>query len=131
MPSGAVADHHPEVLIVEDDLPLRRLMSMLLQDEGFTVRSAGNGLEGLAQLALRPADLLLVDLMMPGMNGREFLVEARRAGHHTPAVMVSASGEAPAVAAELGCAGFVPKPYDFNVLIAEIRRVLQRGETPA
>lgn len=130
MPSAAVAGQYPEVLIVEDEFALRRLMSMLLQDEGFTVRTAGNGIEGLAQLALRPADLLLVDLMMPGMNGRDFLMEARRTGHDTPAIMVSASAEAEQVAGELGCAGFMPKPYDFNLLVTEMRRVLQRAKTP-
>lgn len=129
MPSAAVAGQYPEVLIVEDEFALRRLMSMLLQDEGFTVRTAGNGIEGLAQLALRPADLLLVDLMMPGMNGRDFLIEARRTGHDTPAIMVSASSEAAQVAGELGCAGFMPKPYDFNLLVTEMRRVLQRAKT--
>jgi len=131
MPSVAVADHHPDVLIVEDEFALRRLMSMLLQDEGFTVRTAGNGLEGLAHLALRPAHLLLVDLTMPAMNGEEFLVEVRQLGYQTPTIMVSASAEAGAIAAKLGCAGMIPKPYDVNLLVNEMWRVLQQVKTYA
>jgi CheY-like chemotaxis protein len=101
-------------------------MSMLLRDEGFTVRTAANGIEALARLDEMAADLMLVDLMMPGMDGRAFLIEARAAGYRAPTMIVSASPEAVQVAAELGCAGLVPKPYDFNQLVKEMRRVLER-----
>lgn len=125
MPSVA-AEHIPTVLIVEDEPALRRLMCLLLRDEGFAVRSAANGIEALARLNEMPPDLMLVDLMMPGMDGRTFLIEARAAGHRIPAMIVSASPEAGQVAAELNCAAYIPKPYDFNELVTEMRRVLAR-----
>ena len=126
MTSVALAEHTLNVLVVEDEPALRRLMSMLLEDEGFAVRSAANGIEALARLNEKRADLILVDLMMPGMDGRAFLVEAQAAGHAIPAIVVSASPEAVTVVAELGCAGLVSKPYEFNQLVKEMWRVLQR-----
>lgn len=121
MPSVAVAEPVANVLIVEDEPALRRLMSLLLRDEGFSVRSAANGIEALERLSeMSP------DLMMPGMDGRTFLTEARAAGHRIPAMIVSAPPEAIEVTLGPNCAAYIPKPYDFNELVKEMRRVLAR-----
>ena len=126
MPSAPDAESIPNVLIVEDEPALRRLMSLLLRDEGFAVRAAANGVEALERLKEVSPDLMLVDVMMPGMDGRTFLIEARAAGHHAPAMIVSAAPDAIHVASELNCAAYIRKPYDFDELVREMRRVLAR-----
>lgn len=114
----------PTVLIVEDELPLRTLLSMLLRDEGFCVRTAANGREGLATIERDgEPDIALVDLMMPVLDGRGFLAEARKRGCRFPAILVSASPEAQAIADEMACE-VLPKPYEFADLVARVRTSL-------
>lgn len=121
----------PLVLVVEDEPTLRRLMSMLLTDEGFEVATAANGAEALALLAqgLTPA-IALIDLMMPVLDGREFLARAQANGYRFPVVFVSASPEAGQVAEEMRCEAVVPKPYDFGQLLACIRELLPEAPLP-
>jgi len=121
----------PLVLVVEDDPTLRRLLSMLLTDEGFAVATAADGAEALAILArgLTPA-IALVDLAMPVLDGREFLARARANGYRFPALLVSASPEAEQVAEEVGCQAVVPKPYDFGQLLARMRELLPGAPLP-
>jgi len=112
------------LLIVEDEVSLRRLMRLMLEREGFLVRDAGNGLEALDVIAeYGLPDLALVDLMMPVMNGQEFVAEVSARGWEMPAIFVSASPEAQEVCAQLGMA-CVRKPYDFHVLVEAIAAVL-------
>ena len=112
------------LLIVEDEVSLRRLMRLMLEREGFLVRDAGNGLEALDVIAeYGLPDLALVDLMMPVMNGQEFVAEVSARGWEMPAIFVSASPEAQEVCAQMGMA-CVRKPYDFHVLVEAIAAVL-------
>ena len=112
------------LLIVEDEVSLRRLMRLMLEREGFLVRDAGNGLEALDAIAeYGLPDLALVDLMMPVMNGQEFVAEVSARGWEMPAIFVSASPEAQEVCAQMGMA-CVRKPYDFYVLVEAIDAVL-------
>ncbi|MEO6042479.1 MAG: response regulator [Tepidiformaceae bacterium] len=112
------------LLIVEDEVSLRRLMRLMLEREGFLVRDAGNGLEALDAIAeYGLPDLALVDLMMPVMNGQEFVAEVSARGWEMPAIFVSASPEAQEVCAQMGMA-CVRKPYDFHVLVEAIDAVL-------
>ena len=116
------------LLIVEDEVSLRRLMRLMLEREGFLVRDAGNGLEALDAIAeYGLPDLALVDLMMPVMNGQEFVAEVSARGWEMPAIFVSASPEAQEVCAQLGMA-CVRKPYDFHVLVEAIDAVLAERE---
>ena len=112
------------LLIVEDEVSLRRLMRLMLEREGFLVRDAGNGLEALDAIAeYGLPDLALVDLMMPVMNGQQFVAEVSARGWEMPAIFVSASPEAQEVCAQMGMA-CVRKPYDFHVLVEAIAAVL-------
>ena len=112
------------LLIVEDEISLRRLMQLMLEREGFVVRAAGNGQEALDVIAEHGLpDLALVDLMMPGMNGQEFVVEVRARNWNLPAIFVSASPEAQDVCLRLGIP-CVLKPYDFEVLLRAIESLL-------
>lgn len=116
------------LLIVEDEVSLRRLMRLMLEREGFLVRDAGNGLEALDAIAeYGLPDLALVDLMMPVMNGQEFVAEVSARGWEMPAIFVSASPEAQEVCAQMGMA-CVRKPYDFHVLVEAIDAVLAERE---
>lgn len=110
----------PLILIVEDELPLRRLMAMMLERHGYRAVQAANGLEGLEKIReLGPPAAALVDLMMPVMDGETFARAARE--HHTfPMILVSASPEAGDIAATLEL-DFLAKPYDFDVLIDRLR----------
>ena len=115
------------VLILEDEFALRRLMKLMLQREGFEVLDAANGQEALDLIALHGLpDLALVDLMMPVMNGEEFIRAVKGNGWNLPAIFVSASPEAQEVCAQLGLT-CVKKPYDFSVLLATIRAELEAG----
>lgn len=112
------------ILIVEDEVSLRRLMRLMLEREGFLVRDAGNGqeaLEAIAEYGL--PDVALVDLMMPMMNGQEFIEHVRSKGWEMPAIFVSASPEAQEVCAQMGMP-CIRKPYDFRVLLQAIDDLL-------
>ena len=111
----------PLILIVEDELPLRRLMAMMLERHGYRAVQAANGLEGLEKIReLGPPAAALVDLMMPVMDGETFARTARE--HHAfPMILVSASPEAGDIAATLQL-DFLPKPYDFDVLMERLQR---------
>ena len=108
-----------KVLVVEDELSLRRLMTLMLEDEGYDVRSAEDGAAGLASIEEQgPPDVVLLDLMMPVLDGRGFLREARARGYTLRVVVVSASPEASDLVREYQCAGYVQKPYDFEMLLS-------------
>lgn len=112
------------LLIVEDEFSLRRLMRLMLEREGFLVRDAANGQEALDSIAEHGLpDVALVDLMMPVMNGQEFIAEVRAQQRNLPAIFVSASPEAQEVCTQLGIA-CVRKPYDFQVLLSAIETLL-------
>lgn len=112
------------VLIVDDEFSLRRLMRLMLEREGFLVRDAANGQDAVYSIIEHGLpDVALVDLMMPVMNGEEFIAEVRTRQWNLPAIFVSASPEALEVCARLGMP-CVLKPYDFQVLISTIDTLL-------
>lgn len=117
----------PTVLIVEDELPLRRLLGRFLQSVGCRVLAAEHGQAALALIEETPPDIALVDVLMPVMGGREFLEECRSRGYQFPAVLVSASPEAYDICEDLACDGVIPKPYDINALLDKVRAVLERS----
>jgi len=112
------------LLIIEDEFSLRRLMRLMLEREGFLVRDAANGQEAVDSIIEHGLpDVALVDLMMPVMNGEEFIAEVRTRQWKLPAIFVSASPEAQEVCAQLGMV-CVRKPYDFQALLGAIEAVL-------
>ncbi len=120
------------VLIVEDDSDLRQAICQILEEEGYSVRSAADGAEALAALEREAQPcLILLDLMMPGMNGWEFLekknVDARFVAY--PVVVVSAYLDRPPAglpafaAPHLRVEGVIRKPLDLNELVETVARV--------
>lgn len=120
------------VLVVEDEEDILELLTFNLTREGFKVVGMVSGEEGLkAARTLRP-DLLVLDLMLPGLNGLEVCRQLKKdpATERIPVVMLTARGEEADVVAglELGADDYVTKPFSPRVLIARIRAVLRRKE---
>jgi len=114
------------ILVVEDEQVIAEILSVVLQEEGYRVVMAGNGKEGLARLAETHPDLVLCDVMMPVVDGRD-MVRAMSADpdyRSIPVVMMSAA-HLPPRAADYSYAAFIRKPFDLDYLVSTIEHVLQ------
>jgi two-component system, OmpR family, response regulator RegX3 len=118
------------VLIVEDEEAMAAPLAFLLEREGFAAVIAATGPEGLAEFDRGGADIVLLDLMLPGMNGIDVFKELR-ARSAVPIIMVTARDTEidRVVGLELGADDYVTKPYSARELIARIRAVLRRTES--
>ena len=116
------------ILLAEDDLSILTGLSMSLRYEGFAVLQAQDGRTALEKALDEAPDLIVLDVMMPQMNGFEVLEELRRRGSTTPVVMLSAKGlETDKIAGlNLGADDYVAKPFGLQELLARIRAVLRR-----
>lgn len=112
------------VLVVEDDFDSREMLRILLESEGYPVLSAADGREALQQLSAASPCLIILDLMMPGMNGWEFRAAQTQnpALAHIPVVVVSADGNVKDKATSLGVAGYLQKPVQFERLLDLVRQ---------
>ncbi|MCB0911826.1 MAG: response regulator transcription factor, partial [Propionibacteriaceae bacterium] len=117
------------VLIIEDEETYRETLGFLLQKEGFEVSLAPDGAAGLATYDRQGADIVLLDLMMPGLPGTEVCRQLRARGS-VPIIMVTARDTEidKVVGLELGADDYVTKPFSHRELVARIRAVLRRGQ---
>ena len=117
------------VLVVEDEHSYREPLSYLLQREGFEVVEAETGPDALEAFDRLGADIVLLDLMLPGMSGTE-VCRHLRARSRVPVIMVTARDDEvdKVIGLELGADDYVTKPYSSRELVARIRAVLRRGE---
>jgi DNA-binding response OmpR family regulator len=117
----------PAILIIDDDERLNRLLERFLKDFGLAARSATHPAEGLKQLRRRPPDLVILDVMLPGMDGFS-LCRAIRAESAVPIIMLTARGEVAdkVVGLELGADDYLAKPFEPRELVARIHAVLRR-----
>jgi two-component system chemotaxis response regulator CheY len=117
----------PQILVVEDDDAIRGLVSEVLRDDGYDVREATNGVEALDRLREERPDLIVLDLMMPVMDGWAFVEECRRKPccDDVPIVVTSASHDLPRTAERLRTFGVrtcLAKPFDVDGLLALVER---------
>jgi two-component system response regulator RegX3 len=117
------------ILVVEDEESLSEAIAFLLSKEGFEVEIAANGPSAIEKFDLHGADLILLDLMLPGLSGTEVCRQIRTKSA-VPIIMLTAKDSEidKVVGLELGADDYVTKPYSSRELIARIRAVLRRGE---
>ena len=117
------------ILIIEDEESYREALAYMLRKEGFEIVEAPDGTQGLAEYDRVGADLVLLDLMMPGLPGTEVCRQLRLRGP-VPVIMVTArdSEVDKVVGLELGADDYVTKPFSHRELVARIRAVLRRGQ---
>ena len=117
------------ILVVEDDPSILTGLVDLLSAEGFTVLPATDGPSALARYKAETPDAVLLDIMIPEVNGYDVCREIRRADPRTPIIMLTAKGEEvdKVVGLELGADDYVVKPFGANELLARVRAVLRRG----
>jgi len=111
------------VLVVDDQEAIRHTLQVALDDEGFTVECAANGREALDILARWTPCVILLDLMMPVMDGWAFCEEQRRSGNETPVVLLSAAGGLEEEQRALGAAAVISKPFDIDHVVSTIEQV--------
>ncbi len=119
------------VLVVEDEVRLAEALRRGLQAEGFAVDVASSGTEGLSLAKQSPYDVILLDIMLPGINGFKLCSLLREAEIWSPIMMLTAKdGELDeAEALDTGADDFLSKPFSFTVLLARIRALMRRSTT--
>ena len=116
------------ILIVEDDADAAEVLEAYLRRENYTVRVAADGLSGLEQAERWQPDLILLDVMLPGLNGTEVLAKIRRSSD-VPVIMLTAMGDTPdrIGALRYGADDYVVKPYHPGEVVARVQAVLRRS----
>jgi len=117
------------VLLVDDEEAIRANLAAFLGRSGFVVRTASDGEEALAEVAGFGPDLIILDVLMPRVDGREVLRRLRQADNWTPVILLTQVGESGerAMALEEGADDYLNKPFDPHELVARMRAVLRRA----
>jgi DNA-binding response OmpR family regulator len=119
------------ILVIDDDDKLNRLLKRFLKDYGFEIFSALDADEGLKKVRTVLPDLIILDIMLPGMTGFEVCKRIRESSA-VPIIMLTARGDVmdKVVGLELGADDYLPKPFEPRELVARIQAVLRRPGTP-
>ncbi|MCI3925122.1 response regulator transcription factor [Paenibacillus sp. TRM 82003] len=117
-----------KILVIEDEPTLSRLLSYNLSQEGYTVFSVDNGGEGLQEASSRQYDLIVLDIMLPGLNGFEVLTKLREKSIQTPVIILTARNAENDVVQglKLGADDYITKPFGVAELLARVSAVLRR-----
>ncbi len=120
------------VLVIDDDEELCELVAEYLAREGFAVEAAHDGASGAARALSGEHALVVLDVMLPGLNGFDVLRRVRAAGVRVPVLMLTARGSDVdrIVGLEIGADDYLPKPFNPRELVARIRAILRRTRTP-
>ncbi|MDP2216814.1 MAG: response regulator [Methanolobus sp.] len=126
-----LSDTREKILIVDEEIDASTALKVALEAEGYNVIEALDGYEGIRKAKSENPDIILLDIMMPGMDGFEVcqLLKADPASMHIPIIMLTAKGEVDdkVEGLELGADDYVTKPFNLKELKARIRIVLRRG----
>jgi DNA-binding response OmpR family regulator len=116
-----------QILVVEDDPDLAKMLARILDHEGYSVATCEDGAAALHHLDSNPVDLLITDLMMPGMEGEEMLLELRRRRKSpaVPVILISASAVRAQVAERLDVEASLSKPFDTEELVQLVASFLE------
>lgn len=116
-----------KILVVDDDMHIRELIRVFLEETGMEVLEAADGLEALFMLAEERADLVIMDIMMPNMDGWELCHELQR-DYDMPLLMLTAKGETKQILKgfELGTDDYLVKPFEPAELVARVKALLKR-----
>ena len=118
-----------KILVVDDEPGIREMLAPFLDRAGFEIETASDGAEALERIQSFRPDLIIMDVLMPEMNGREVLRQLREEENWTPVILLTQVGDAPerAMALEEGADDYLNKPFDSNELMARIKAVLRRA----
>lgn len=126
--------HDPRILVVDDEPDILNLLDYNLRKAGFKVLSAKDGPEAIDTARLQRPDLILLDIMLPNMEGTEVLKRLKTfdSTRHIPVIMLTAKGEEvdKIIGFELGAEDYITKPFSPRELILRVRAVLKRGAEP-
>lgn len=122
------SDNDAHILVVDDDDRIRNLLKRFLGERGFRVSAAPDAAKAIAMMRSMEFDLLVLDVMMPGMNGFDLTAEVRKSGE-TPVILLTARGEAEdrIKGLSLGADDYLPKPFEPEELILRIGAILRRA----
>ncbi len=119
----------PKILIVDDEADVVRLLQFRFEKEGFDIISAGDGQTALALVEEEMPDLVVLDIMMPLMDGMEVLrqIRSRRATSRVPVIMLTAKTASPTVdqARQLWVSDYIMKPFDPEALVVKAKKALK------
>jgi DNA-binding response OmpR family regulator len=123
----------PTILVVDDEANIVELVRLYLRSEGYQVESACDGREALEKIATLHPSLVVLDLMMPEVDGWEVTRRLRETGGRTPIIMLTAKGDDAdkIVGLDMGADDYLAKPFNPRELLARIRAILRRATAPA
>jgi DNA-binding response OmpR family regulator len=121
----------PTILLADDDPTIANSLAPFFERAGFHVLTVSNGVDAFEKTQSHRPDLIVLDVLMPRMDGREVLRRLRRAGLQTPAILLTQVGDATerALALEEGADDYLNKPFESHELLARVRAVLRRSQT--
>jgi DNA-binding response OmpR family regulator len=119
-----------KILIIEDEKSLARLIKKGLEENYFTVDVSFDGIEGMHMAETWPYDAILLDIMLPGIDGFEILQSLRDRKYDVPVLIITARGETEEriKGLNIGADDYIPKPFDLSELIARLRSVIRRSK---
>jgi two-component system response regulator CpxR len=120
------------LLIIDDDTRLAEMLAEFLAPEGLELTAVASGVQGLRSAQRENFDLIILDVMLPGLSGFDVLKQLREAGIKTPVVMLTARGDDVdrIVGLDLGADDYLPKPFNPRELLARIKAILRRTAEP-
>jgi DNA-binding response OmpR family regulator len=121
-----------KILVIDDDLKLSNMLGEYLAPEGIELTAAATGNEGLAEARANDYELIILDVMLPGLSGFDVLRQFRKTGGRTPVIMLTARGDDVdrIVGLEMGADDYLPKPFNPRELLARIKAILRRTAEP-